>query len=233
MLEIFIQDGKTPDNSVVSGLLNPVPANLPTLVCSDTIPLNLFVVDGAGNYSDVAQGGYTAKIALGLPGQSPVFLQTGTAITNGWRFDLDTARASIVSLFATNPGLPVTLNFELKIYDALNNVQTFCSMPANILPPVFTSSSTTGGDSMNITGNTLPLVTGGGVTVAANIVTVAGLTWNAAPSQVFVVVNLPAGAASIIFANVITSTITKTGFQFVLSAIPDNNNYTFTYMPVP
>jgi hypothetical protein len=89
------------------------------------------------------------------------------------------------------------------------------------------------GTQLNVlgTGGTLPLVNGAGVAIAGNTVTVTGLNWATAPSQVIVLVNVPAGAG-LIQGNYVIGSATAAGFQFALSGLPDNAGYTFTYIPI-
>lgn len=69
----------------------------------------------------------------------------------------------------------------------------------------------------------------GGITMADNIVTLAGLGLAGVPVNVFIWINAPAGSG-FIGGNFIVGSASTAGFQVVLSAIPENNNYQLTYV---
>lgn len=72
----------------------------------------------------------------------------------------------------------------------------------------------------------------GGVTIADNVVTVTGLALGFTPSYWLIWVNAPSGSGAIA-ANFIVGSGSSGGFSFVMSAIPENDDYTVTYVPVP
>lgn len=69
----------------------------------------------------------------------------------------------------------------------------------------------------------------GGVTIADNLVTIAGLALAGAPSNVFIWINAPAGSGPI-YASFVIGSATADHFSAILSAIPPNNNYSLTYV---
>jgi hypothetical protein len=71
----------------------------------------------------------------------------------------------------------------------------------------------------------------GGVTIAGTLVTVAGLTWATIPNAVLLAINVPLGKG-LVFACYVPGTATLAGFEFQMSGIPDDNTYTFTYIPL-
>lgn len=71
----------------------------------------------------------------------------------------------------------------------------------------------------------------GGVTIVDNVVTVTGLGLAFTPSYFLLFINAPSGSGAIT-GNFVIGSGSSGGFSFVLSAIPENNNYTVTYVPV-
>ncbi len=69
----------------------------------------------------------------------------------------------------------------------------------------------------------------GGVTIAENVVTIAGLGLGGVPSAVLIFINAPSGSGPI-FPNFIRGSASTDGFSFIMSGIPENTNYTFTYV---
>ncbi len=87
-------------------------------------------------------------------------------------------------------------------------------------PPTLFDAATVG---------TVGIVTGvGGVTIAENVVTITGLGLGAIPAVVAIWINAPSGSGPI-FPNFIRGSASTAGFSFIMSGIPENNNYTFTY----
>lgn len=76
----------------------------------------------------------------------------------------------------------------------------------------------------------LPLVDGAnGVTIVANKVTVTGLTWLQAPRAVRVTVTPPNETESGFFCWTPADGLAATGFYFLMSGLPDSEDYLFEY----
>jgi hypothetical protein len=80
-------------------------------------------------------------------------------------------------------------------------------------------------------GGNLPLVAGSNLTIVDNLVTVTGLAWVTVPDSILISINVPA-YAGVITGNYVPGSATIAGFQFQLSGLPDNADYTFTYIPI-
>jgi len=79
---------------------NPQPVEFYTLVISDDPTLNLFVVDGYGDFSDISgAGGYSVELLIGRINETAVAAQaTWSGITNGWTADLDLETVELLAL---------------------------------------------------------------------------------------------------------------------------------------
>jgi hypothetical protein len=84
----------------------------------------------------------------------------------------------------------------------------------------------------SVTKGTLALVDGlNGVSIADDLVTVTGLHWREVPSVVLIAINVPVGAGQF-DGHYVPGSATSGGFQFQLTGLPDNDGYTFTYIPI-
>lgn len=86
-----------PTQALVRSQTNPVPVAMPDLVLGDTRTINLYLVDGAGNYSAISgDATYSVKLGIGTPGAVPsggTFnvrhgSQTSGTLTTGKRYIL-------------------------------------------------------------------------------------------------------------------------------------------------
>jgi hypothetical protein len=68
-----------------------------------------------------------------------------------------------------------------------------------------------------------------GIAVTDNVVEVTDLGLADTPSAVFIFINAPSGSGPI-FCNLIIGSVTTDGFSFIMSGVPENDNYTFTYV---
>ena len=71
----------------------------------------------------------------------------------------------------------------------------------------------------------------GGVTIADNVVTVAGLGLGFTPSDYLLFFYAPAGSGPIT-GDLINGSVTSDSFSFILTAIPENNNYFVRWIPL-
>lgn len=168
-----------------------------------------------------------------LLAQDPAWVDTTwTATTDGWTGTISTNRRGVFDLF-TVKSQPIRAYFEVEITDPSGNVRTYCSAPIILLPQIIEGATiTTAPPAM--AGATRTLANGTGVTITGTTVAVTGCSFGgSAPSNVLVFISPPDATVTVVSGWTLLGTITSTSFSFTLSTLPDNNNYKFTYLPVP
>lgn len=136
--------------------------------------------------------------------------------------DQDAAKGAILEINLITGGTPETVfshqNGASNVFISANADTGTATAPPVLNPPATIASKA--------------IQNGvGGVTLVDNVVTVAGLGLGSTPSYYLIWVNAPAGSGAIA-GNFIIGSATSDGFSFVMTGIPQNNNYTFTYIPV-
>ena len=90
-------NAKNPAQALVRSQTNPVPVTMPDLVLGDTRSINLYLVDGDGNYDAISgDATYSVKLGIGPPGAVPTGgtfnvrhgSQTSGTLTSGKRYIL-------------------------------------------------------------------------------------------------------------------------------------------------
>jgi hypothetical protein len=141
---------------------------------------------------------------------------------------LNVNTTEVETLIGSAPSAPAFFEVDLTI----GGIDPYCVL----LPTGITISATaysTGAVPTPVEGSygTFGLVAGANVAIAGNLVTVSGLAWGSIPNSVLIGINVPTGKG-LIFACYAPGTATLAGFQFNLSAPPDDGTYTFTYIPL-
>ncbi len=232
-MDIFISEKLSPDKSIVSSKLTPVPVNFPSLIFGDSIATNIYTVDGEGDFaSSSGANNYSIKVGIGFRGETVTWLNsTWTQITDGWTGYLNLISAEMLALFNGHTSIVATL--EVKLTNPASNTQTIASIPFNLVLPVIESDDEDSDNPMNRNAKTLALVTSvpNGVTVADNLVTVTGQAFGQVPTSIIVAINTPTTETAIFTCITIIASLSADGFQFVMSGIPSNDDYKFTFVP--
>jgi hypothetical protein len=234
-MDIFISEILKPTDSIVGSETLPVSVRLPDMLFGDTIPTNIFIVNGDGGFSDNSGAeNYLIKVGVGFRGQTVAWLDTDwTQITDGWEGVIELLSAELLALF--NGQNSIVCTFEVKLEFPSLNTQTLASVPFNLISPVIENEDEET-DMIQRNGKTLNLVSSvqDGITVLIeeNLVTLTGVSFSQIPTSIVVAINIPSSDAGLFPAVTIKTSITSDGFQFVMGGLPDNDSYTFTFVPI-
>lgn len=219
---IYISERLDPSRAIVSSKLSPCSVAMRELVFGETINTNIYIVDGAGDFSTASGAvGSTVKVGIGIPGEDPVWLNTSwTAITNGWNGVLDPNTQDLLDLF--DDGTAVDLRFEVQVTNAAGEPRKYCSLPIRILKRVINTASAT---------SSLTLSSDGQVAIdnGSDTVIVSGLALQSAPRRVFTTVRKPAGGLNL-FASVVSGSVSTAGFTVNLNGQTDSADYVLDYL---
>jgi hypothetical protein len=72
-MKLYINSrASSPTTALVRDQLNSTPVRMPDVVIADTLPLEVYIVDGQGGFDSLSAGaGIALKVALGVPGATP------------------------------------------------------------------------------------------------------------------------------------------------------------------
>ena len=220
---------------------------IPTLYQTNPVPLQIqFVtVDStalSGSYAvyNAAANGLVVSLAskiTGVEANEATYL-LAQVLQAGFAWDpvnlwftgtLNLNTIPLATFLGTNQTLPAF--FEVNLTTGGVNPETVYQGQVNVAGNAYEPGAANPAPVAGSYG-TLGLQNGvGGVTIAGNLVTVAGLNWGSIPNAVLIGVNVPTGKG-LIFGCYVPGSATLAQFQFNLSAPPDDNTYTFSYIPL-
>jgi hypothetical protein len=216
---------ESPRNACVSSQLNPVPIKFRDLAYQDNFAVNLYVVDGFGNF-DPRSGdpNTTVKVALGLPGQTPIWLNTTwTPIANGWQGAIQTTNTAFGALFTSTGMNPIQVTLEVKLTNLQGAVSTVGQFTVNIF-----NDQIAGTPNPDVLMNSI--LGSFQLSQGVDTYTITGLGLVTAPLNLLLhPIRKPSSGLNIV-AVPINGTLTQDGFSFTLSGQPDSNNYWLDYV---
>ncbi len=221
-LSIYISSLNGPRGSIVVSKENPVSQAFRDLVLGDVHAANIYLVDGVGGYdARSGQAGSSVRVALGIPGTAPVWINTNwQIISNGWAGQIAANTQSLVALFTDSDPIDVTL--EIQITDAAGNSIAFANPKIHIWRRLIDINSLVTNPFMNaVKGEyAIPALVDTGV--------VSGLALALLPTGIIVQVQKPVGGFNL-FPTLVSGSITLDGFSFDLSGQTDSANYKLDY----
>jgi len=193
--------------------------------------------NGANTVVDCSAYTLRAIVAASVSGTDPTVLLAAT-YEAGWTWDagllaftgsIDLRTTDIQMLMGAGAKCACILELNLSgvvIYGAIAGQSNMSIYAKGDTGTPYVPVSTP------LVGGALQIKTGvGGLTLAANVITVTGLGYGSTPSRYDLKVITPAGSG-FIDASFIIGSGSATGFQAVLSAIPSNDNYFLIFIPV-
>lgn len=222
---IYLSAAESPKSANVISQLNPVPIKFRDLVYGDNLQAFIYWVDGLGNFdSRSGSSTYTLKTSIGLPGQTPIWLNaTWTLIANGWQGAIQTDAAGFAAQFLATGMNPINLVLEVKAF----NLQGAPTALAQIAIKLYN-------DQIAGTPNPDVLVNAQRgsfqLTQGQDTYTITGLGLTSAPVAVLLhPIRKPANGLNI-FATPVNGTLTTDGFTFTLDGQPDGPGYWLDYV---
>lgn len=218
MLTLYISEVLDQTRALVFSNTNPVPISLQDLTFGDSLPTQLFIVDGSGGYS-TASGAEDSTVVVSI-GSENIALYTNPSWTilagppTGWTGTINPTGAALLNLF--NGRTSMVIVAQVQITDALGNARTYLTVPFTLLNAMAPTGTVN-----KIQDGNFPIPNGGA------IVFVSGLGCASIP-KVKVNIQKPIGGLNI-FGTVVATSITTDGFQVDLSGITDSANYVLTY----
>lgn len=223
-LNIYLSSAESPKGANVISQLNPVSISFKDLIYGDTLPSQIFLVDGNGNYDPRSGSSLSVSTLIGTPGQTPIWQNNSwSAITNGWSGNIITTAPAFLALFLSTGMNPLTSTLEVKLTDTIGTVATIAQLKIKIYNDQTFTPITTDVLMTAIRGS-YNLIQG------ADSGTVTGLGLSSLPTQVLPFpIRKPSGGINI-FPNIVNGSLTTDGFSFTLDAAPDSALYWLDYL---
>jgi hypothetical protein len=131
-----------PGAAIVVGKQEPRPANPLAFVLGEILSIDIYLVDGAGNYEEHSgDGANSLKVALGVIGSDPIaFQETWAAIANGFRgtFSINTVEAAAL----LGSEVAVDCVFEIQLTDVDGIKKTLVQADTQLLQQLIGNAPT-------------------------------------------------------------------------------------------
>lgn len=223
-LNLYFSSKANPRGASVISQINPTPQSVRDMTLGDVRAVNLYVVDGEGDYDDVSgAAGASVMVALGEVGETALWANTNwTRITDGWSGQIAVPSADFSSLFDGGSN-PVQIEMAIRIENASGEPVVMAAPLVKLWKSAIDDDSQEGNPFENSGDGEYAIPNG------ADIGSVTGLALGIVPRRVFVAVRKPAGGLNL-SASVVAGSITTGGFNFTLSGQVDSGNYKLDYV---
>lgn len=224
MLALYISEALNCSNSRVFSVTNPIPINCPEFVYGDSVPVNLYVVDGQGDYSDISgQAGTTVKVGIGdLSSADPAWLNASwTRIANGWTGSIAPRGVqALLDLFLGRQFFWASL--RINISDPAGHPRNYAVLPFKLLRIGISEGAAVTPPDISMNGQFA-------IPNGADQVIVTGLALPAVPRRVIAGVRKASGGANL-FSSLVDGSVTADGFTVDLDGQTDSADYILDYV---